>query len=124
MRPTPPSHLPRRPVGEGDDARTERLRLYELEPYQGTSLPEEALSAAHDHGMDHEPELVEEAVPQQVVGQRVAADHRDVLARLPLQVGHPLRDVLPDKSRVVPTEGLLEGRRDDELGHAVYAVDP
>ena len=51
---------------------------------------EEMLPAPHDNGMDHEPELVEEAVLQQRPDQGSAAGDRDVLT-LGGAPGRPLR---------------------------------
>jgi len=47
-------------VGEVDDARAERLRIYELQRLLIAPLLEETLSAAHDEWVDHKPKLVEE----------------------------------------------------------------
>ena len=73
--------------------------------------------------MNHEPELVDEVASKQRTDESAAAEDRDILSRLPFEPGDLLRDVTPDKGRVVPLEGLFEGRRDDVLGHAVYVVD-
>jgi hypothetical protein len=55
----------RRPVGEVADARAERLRVDELQRLPIHAALAEALTAAHDYGMDHEPEFVEEVLLQQ-----------------------------------------------------------
>jgi len=60
--------------------------------------------------MDHEPQLVEEPVGQQRPDQGATAGDRDVLVRLSLEVGDLLGDVLFVQGRVVPFQGLCEGR--------------
>src|SRR5215213_415710 len=52
-------------VGEVEDVRAKRLRVHELQSLLIAPFLEEALPAAHDYGMDHEPKLVEEPVGEQ-----------------------------------------------------------
>src|ERR671915_37402 len=99
-----------RPVGEVEDARAERLRVHELQRFPIAPLLEEALPAPQDDRMDHKPKLIEEFLAQQRPDEGVAADDTDVLARLLLQLGDLLCDVTLDQSRVLPLEGLFEGR--------------
>src|SRR5215210_4929582 len=61
-RTRPGTLLARRPVGEREDARAERPRVHELQGFPISAVLEEALPATQDHGMNHEPELVEEPV--------------------------------------------------------------
>jgi hypothetical protein len=70
------------PVGEVDDARAERLRVNKLQTLLITPSLEEALPAAHDDGMDHEPELVYEVVFKPRPDKGNTAGDRDVLAGL------------------------------------------
>jgi hypothetical protein len=109
-------------VGEIDDARAEGLRVNESQNLLIAPFFEEALPSAHDDGMDHETELVEEPLAQQPPDEGAAADDTDVLARLPLELGDLLRDVSLDQRRVLPLEGLFQGRRDDVLGGVVQVV--
>jgi hypothetical protein len=60
--------------------------------------------------MNHELKLVEEAVGQQRPDEGAAAEDRDVLARLPLELGDPLRDTPLYERRVVPLEELFQSR--------------
>ena len=110
------------PVGEDDDARAERLRVDELQRFPISPFLEEALPAPQDHGMNHERKLVEEAVGQQRPDEGAAAEDRDVLAGLPLELGYLFRDVTLDQGRVLPLEGLFQSRRDDVLGGVVQLV--
>ena len=48
----------RRPLGEVDDARVERLGAHEFQTFRIFPVLEEALPTTKDHGMNHEPELV------------------------------------------------------------------
>src|SRR5215208_7289475 len=80
----------------------------------------QTLSAPHDYGMDHEPQLVEEAFLQQRPDQGRTAGYGDVLARLLLELGDLLGDVVLYQGRVLPLEGLLEDRRDHVLPDAVH----
>ena len=66
--------------------------------------------------MDHELELVEGVVLQQVLDERGATGYPDVLSGLPLQSGDLFCDVTFDQRRVVPPEWLFEGRRVTYLG--------
>jgi hypothetical protein len=59
--------------------------------------------------MNHKPELVDEVVFKQRTDESAAAEDRDVLSRLPLEVGDLLRDIALDQGRVVPLEGLFKG---------------
>jgi hypothetical protein len=52
-----------RPIGEDDDARAERRGVNQLQVGRGASVWEEALAAANHHGVDPEPDLVDEAGP-------------------------------------------------------------
>src|SRR5215218_3588619 len=52
----------RRPVGEVEDARAKGLRVHKLQRLLIAPFLKEALPAAQDNGMDHEPKLVEEVV--------------------------------------------------------------
>ena len=72
----------RRLVGEIENARAEDLRVDELQRLLIATVLKETLPAAHDDGMDHEPELVEEVVLQQRPDQGRAAGDRDVLTGL------------------------------------------
>ena len=112
----------RRPVGEVEDARAKGLRVHELQRLLIAPFLKQALPAPQDDGMDHEPKLVEEVVAQQRPDEGAAAEDRDVLARLLLELGDLFRDVTLDQGRVLPLEGLLQGRRDDELGGVVQVV--
>src|ERR671910_3014391 len=107
-------------VGEVDDARGEGLGIHQLQGLTVAFVREEALPAAHDDRMDHEPKLVDEPVSQQRLDEGAAAGYRDVLARLLLEPGDLLGDVVTDQGRVLPLEGLLEGRRDHVLTDAVH----
>src|SRR5215217_8838520 len=110
----------RRLVGEIDNARAEGLRVEELQRLLIAPVLKQTLSAPHDYGMDHEPKLVEEVVLKQRPDQGRAAGYRDILARLLLEPGDLLGDVVPDQGRVLPLEGLLEGPRDHVLPYAVH----
>src|SRR5215217_3145417 len=99
----------RRRVGEVEDARAEGLRVHELQRFLIASVLKQALPAAQDDRVDHEPELIEEVFAQQRPDEGAAAHDRDVLARLLLELGDLLRDVVLDQRRVLPLEGLLEG---------------
>ena len=57
--------LARRLVGKVEDARAESLRIHELQGLPNAPVLEVALPATHDHGMDHEPKLVEWVLAQQ-----------------------------------------------------------
>jgi hypothetical protein len=81
---------------------------------------EEPLHPPHDDGKDHEPVLVDQAVLRQRVHEVCAAEDEDVLAGLLLERGHSLRDVVLDQGRVVPLEGLFQGRGGYVLGVAVH----
>src|SRR5687767_2055047 len=88
-----------RPVGEVEDASSERPRIHQLQGFPISPLLEETLAASKDDGMDHEPELVEQAIPEQRPHEGAAADDRDVLAGLPLQLGYPLHNLALDQGR-------------------------
>src|SRR5215207_4572858 len=111
-----------RPVGEVEDARAKRLRVHELQRLLISSFLKETLPTAQNNRMDHERKLLEEPVGQQRPDEGAAADDPDVLARLPLEPGHFLRDISLDQRRVLPLERLFKGRRDDELGGVVQVV--
>src|SRR5215216_8187045 len=110
----------RRLVAEIDNARAEGLRVDELQRLLIAPVLKQTLSAPHDYWMEHEPKFVEEAVLQQRADQGRAAGYRDVLARLLLEPGDLLGDVVPYQGRVLPLQGLLEGRRDHVLPDAVH----
>src|SRR5215216_4328442 len=95
-------------VGEIEDARAKGLRVHELQRLLIAPSLEEALPAAHDNGMDHEPELIEEVLAQQRPEEGATAGDRDVLTWLLLELGDLLRDILFDQRRVVPL-GLFQG---------------
>jgi hypothetical protein len=57
--------------------------------------------------MNPKPDLVDEAVRDQVARQLSAAVHEKVSVELCLQSGHTFRDVAPDQSGV-PFEGLSQ----------------
>jgi hypothetical protein len=59
-------------------------------------------SAAQQHGADHDPQLVDQAHAQEARGEAGAAEHRDVLARLPLELGEALTDTVLDELGVGP----------------------
>src|SRR3712207_6677897 len=106
----------RRLVGEIENARAERLRVNELQRLLIAPVLKQTLSAPHDDGVDHEPKFVEEVVFKQRPDQGRTAGYRDVLARLLLEPGDLLGDILaPYQGRVLPLEGFLEGRRDHVL---------
>src|SRR6266536_691038 len=105
-------------VGGGDHTRAEPPAVEQLED---RPLVEEALPAPEHDRMDHEAALVDEAVLQQRAHQLAAAGDQDVLARLLLQLRHLRGDVPADDARVGPL-GLVQGRRDDVLGHRVHPV--
>jgi hypothetical protein len=50
--------LVRRPVGEVDDTRVERPRIYEFQRLTVVPVLEEALPTPQNHGMDNETDLV------------------------------------------------------------------
>src|SRR5918993_4174556 len=110
----------RRLVGEIENACAEGPRVDELQRLLIAPVLKQTLSAPHDYGMEHEPKFVEEAVLQQRPDQGRAAGYRDVLARLLLELGDLLGDVVTYQGRVLPLEGLLEGRRDHVLLDAVH----
>src|SRR5215208_2137660 len=110
----------RRLVAELENARAERLRVDEIQRLLMPPRLKQTLSTAHHDRVDHEPELVEEVVLQQRPDQGRAAGYRDILARLLLEPGDLLGDVVPDQGRVLPLEGLLEGPRDHVLLDAVH----
>src|SRR5918997_4110881 len=120
QKPSPLASALRRLVGEIENAHAERLRVDELQRLLIATVLKQTLSAAHHDGMDHEPKFVEEVLFKQRADQGRAAGYRDVLARLLLELGDLLGDVVPYQGRVLPLEGLLEGRRDHVLSHAVH----
>jgi hypothetical protein len=114
----------RRLVGEIHNARAEGLRVHETQRLLIAPALKQTLPAAHDYGMDHEPEFVEEVLFKQRPDQGRAAGYRDVLARLLLEPGDLFGDVVPYEGRVLPLEGLLEGRGDHVLPDAVHSRRP
>src|ERR671910_1411934 len=103
------------PVCQVDDARGKVPGIDELQWRLLFDILEEAFAAPHDHGVDHEFELVDKAVLEQRTDEGAAAGDHDVLAGLCLQRGDLLRDVLPDQRRVVPRQRPFEGSRDHVL---------
>jgi hypothetical protein len=87
----------RRPVGEDNDARTQRLRICEPQNFRIAFVLEEPFSAAYDDGKDHEPILVDQVVLHQRVHEIAAAEDQDVLAGLLLELGHFFGDVSLDQ---------------------------
>ena len=69
-------------VGEIENARAEGLRVHELQRLLIAPLLKQTLSAPHDDGMDHEPELVEEIISKQPPHEGATTGDRDVLAGL------------------------------------------
>src|SRR5215204_5039716 len=110
----------RRPVGEIQNARAEGLRVDQLQRLLIAPVLKQTLSAPHDYGMDHEPKFVEEVLFKQRADQGRAAGYRDVLARLLLESGDLLGDVVLYQGGVLPLQGLLEGLRDHVLPYAVH----
>src|SRR5215212_4993352 len=110
----------RRLVAEIENARVEGLRVDELQRLLIATLLKQTLSSAHNYRMEHEPEFVEEVLFKQRPDQGRAAGYRDVFARLLLEPGDLLGNVVSYEGRVVPLEGLLEGPRDHVLPHAVH----
>src|SRR5215213_1638265 len=110
----------RRLVAEIENARAESLRVNKLQRLLIAPVLKQSLSAPHDYGMEHEPKFVEEVLFKQRPNQGRAAGYRDVLARLLLEPGDLLGDVVTYQGRVLPLQGLLEGRRDHVLPHAVH----
>src|SRR5215203_3811869 len=110
----------RRLVAEIENARAEDLRVDKLQRLLIAPVFKQTLSAPHHDGMDHEPKFVEEVLFKQRPDQGRAAGYRDILARLLLEPGDLLGDVVPYQGRVLPLEGLLEGRRDHVLLDAVH----
>src|SRR5829696_3769591 len=108
------------PVGQVDVARGKGLGIHELQRRLRLAFLEEAFAATHDHGVNHEFELVDQAVLEQRADEGTAAGDHDILAGESLELGDLLRDVLPDQGRVVPLEGLFEGGRDHVLADAVH----
>src|SRR5918998_4293551 len=86
-------------VGQVDDARRQGLGLHELQRRTLLAVLEELLAATHDDGVNHEVQLVEQAVVEQRADKPAAAGDRDVLARLLLELGDLLLDVLAQQSR-------------------------
>src|ERR671914_3047168 len=110
-------------VGEVEDARAKRLRVNEPKKLLIAPMLKEALSAAHDNRVDHEPKLVADLLGKQRPDESAAAGDRDVLTRLVFEPGDLLREVVTlDQSRVLPLERLLKGSRDYVLGGVVHIV--
>src|SRR5215207_11757370 len=107
-------------VGEIEDARAEGLRIHELQGLLITPVLKQALPAARDNRVDHEPELVEEVISQQRPDEGATAGDRNVLAWQLLELGDLFGDISFDQRRVVPLEGHFEGRRDYVLLDAVH----
>src|SRR5215217_8074631 len=108
----------RRLVGEIENACAEGLRVEELQRLLIAPFLKQTLSTPHHDRMNHEPKFVEEVLFEQRPDQSRAAGYRDVLARLLLEPGDLLGEVVPYEGGVVPLEGLLEGLRDHVLPHA------
>jgi len=98
----------RRLVDEIQNARAEGLRVDQLQRLLIAPVLKQTLSAPHDDGMDHEPKFVEKVLFKQRPDQGRAAGYRDVLARLLLELGDLLGEVVPYQGGVLPLEGLLE----------------
>jgi uncharacterized protein YciI len=74
-------------------------------------VTEDGLSDAQHHRVDHQPELIDEAVLDQPAHQLGAPDHVDVGAVLLLQRGDCLVDVAFEHPRVLQLERVRERRR-------------
>lgn len=87
----------RRLVGHDDDARTQRRGADQPHTPGLARVPEEALPAPHDDGVNHQPVLVDEVVPHQRAHKIGAAEDEDIVAVLPLEPGDPFGDVTLDE---------------------------
>src|SRR5215208_417224 len=120
---SPSSLLPRRPrVREDDDAvGPDLLRLRELQGGEVTSVAEQTLPFSEDDREHHQAVLVDEILLLQRVHKLRAAVDDDVVGELLLELAYLGCDIPADDGRVVPL-GLVQRRRDDELGHVVELV--
>src|SRR5918995_2260410 len=83
-------------VGEVEDARGEGPRVHQLQLRLILSFLKKALPASHQYRMDHQLQLVEQAVVQERADQRAAAGDHDVPALPLLEVRYLVCDVLAD----------------------------
>jgi hypothetical protein len=67
----------------------------------------------------HQAYLVYQAQREQISRQRRAAEDRDVLARLPLELGQLRRDVVADDAGIGPA-GSIQRSGNDDLGDRVH----
>src|SRR5215208_3748566 len=70
--------------------------------------------------MDHQLQLIEQAVAQKRTDQRAASGDYDVPALPLLELRYLISNVLADERGVLPPKRLLEGPRDDVLLHSVH----
>src|ERR671910_1949819 len=107
-------------VGEVEDARGEGLRVHQLKLRLLISFFKKALAASHQYRMDHQLQLVEQAIVQERADQRAAAGDYDVPTLLLLELRYLIGNVLADERGVLPPQRLLEGRRDHVLLDGVH----
>jgi hypothetical protein len=84
------------------------------------SFLKKALAASHQYRMDHQLQLVEQAVVQERADQRAASGDYDVPALPLLELRYLICNVLADERGVLPPKRLLEGRRDHVLFCGVH----
>src|SRR5262249_30819073 len=89
-------------IGERYDAGTERFALGQLQLRRDHPIPEKALAAPNDSGMNKELILVDQVGLHQRLDKNGTADNDDVLTGFLLQPGYFFGDIRLDNGRVVP----------------------
>jgi hypothetical protein len=115
-----PAHQRGPAVRRQHRAGRERLALGECESTADSIIAKEALAAAEDEGIHHQPELIDEIVSEQGRHELGAADHEQRLGILPSQIPHRLGDVVAEQRRVLPGERLLQRSRGDVRRERVH----
>src|SRR5918998_6806172 len=109
-------------VDEDGDAVAGHLRVGEPQAPFVVRVPEESLARSEDEGKYRHPQLVNKVVLEERLHELGAAVDHNVPSKALPQPRDLLHHVALEHRRVVPIEGLLEGRGDDVLGHGVELV--
>src|SRR5215475_10519679 len=110
------------PVFEQDKPRVQDLGVHQFEPGPliagADRLP---ASVSQDEGEDHEPEPVDQPVPDQAPHQRDTADRTERFGGPLLERPHLVAEFAAEEAGVSPSKRLGESVREDHLWHLVHS---
>src|SRR5438445_1958300 len=105
-------------VGEEQCSAVERLRGHEPQLDVTGRFSEERYSPSQRDGVNDQVVFIDETQPYEIMHQRCAASHDDVLAGLLLQARHLFRNIGRGEAGIAPVEPF-QGPGENDLGDLV-----